>query len=223
MKWPLTSVAKPGRNVRTDHLPSSSELTLVQIQVIPPLHRRDIAEPHVRDLMALRRRDVLLAVQVRLLGVEEERARAPGDEAPVLHRARVEVGRDERVELGVLLTIMALLPLHGCTRTLWNLRKKSEFDHELATSPRHGPRVLPSSLAFCEHQSPRSLAPSTPLVRTTHILDRTQTEHPLCGSIRAQSSVDKCSKAVVPSPLQQVTDVTSQRKNTAELSLAELR
>jgi hypothetical protein len=52
-----------------------------QVQVVPPLHRRDVAEPLVCDLVALVRRDALLRLDIRLLRVEAVRARAAGDQA----------------------------------------------------------------------------------------------------------------------------------------------
>ena len=52
--------------------------------------------PHMRDLMTLHDRDLLLAVQVRLLGVQQERARPPSDQAlhphtthPISHIPRI--------------------------------------------------------------------------------------------------------------------------------------
>ena len=63
--------------------------TFVQIQVIPPLHSGDVAEPrtvfkdcqdlmnvshvpHMRDLMALNDGNPLLSIEVTLFGVQKE-------------------------------------------------------------------------------------------------------------------------------------------------------
>ena len=67
---------------------------LVEPEVVPPLHRHQVAEPHVRHLVE----DELgagRALRVRR-GSAEELAVAVGDAAPVLHRA-AEVGDEDLV------------------------------------------------------------------------------------------------------------------------------
>lgn len=53
--------------------------TFVEIEVIPPLHRHDIPEPHVRDLVRLGSSNVLLSGKVRLFRINQECARPTSD------------------------------------------------------------------------------------------------------------------------------------------------
>ena len=67
---------------------------LVEPEVVPPLHRHEVAEPHVRHLVEDELRpDGALRVG---RGSAEELAVAVGDAAPVLHRA-AEVGHEDLV------------------------------------------------------------------------------------------------------------------------------
>ena len=72
---------------------------LVEPDAVPPLHRHEVAEPHVGDLVG---DDVDDALQLGLggvLGVDEEERLAEGDAAEVLHGAEGEVGDGDEVEL----------------------------------------------------------------------------------------------------------------------------
>ncbi len=77
---------------------------LVEPQVVPPLHGDHVAEPLVRHLVRDDGGDVLAAAGCALLLVDEQVGFAVGDGAEVLHRAGLEVGDGDQVELlhGVL-------------------------------------------------------------------------------------------------------------------------
>ena len=70
---------------------------LVEPEVVPPLHRHEVAEPHVRHLVA----DRVGARQQLVAGGRPavEVLVAEGDAARVLHRARVELGHEDLVVL----------------------------------------------------------------------------------------------------------------------------
>ena len=53
--------------------------TFVEIDIVPPLHCYDIAEPHVSNLMSLSRSNSLLSSQIQLFRVNQERARSSRD------------------------------------------------------------------------------------------------------------------------------------------------
>ena len=72
---------------------------LVQPDVVPPLHRHEVAEPLVRDLVRDDRRDVLAHAERGALRVDQQQPLAEGDRAGVLHRARGEVRDRDDVEL----------------------------------------------------------------------------------------------------------------------------
>ena len=46
--------------------------TFVEIEVIPPLHRHNVPEPHVSDLVRLGSSNVLLSGKVRLFRIDQE-------------------------------------------------------------------------------------------------------------------------------------------------------
>jgi len=62
------------------------ERDALEPKVVPPLHRRDVAEPLVRDLVRLDRDDALLGLQARVLGVPQVVRRAARDAARAVHR-----------------------------------------------------------------------------------------------------------------------------------------
>ncbi len=66
----------------------------------PPLHRDEVSEPLVRELVIDHLRDPLARGDGRILGVDEERRLAVRHKAPVLHRSGREVGQRDHVELG---------------------------------------------------------------------------------------------------------------------------
>ncbi len=72
---------------------------LVEPQVVPPGHRDPVAEPLVRELVRDHLGDPLLLRERGGLRVEEQRDLAVGDEAGVLHRARLELRQADLVEL----------------------------------------------------------------------------------------------------------------------------
>ena len=72
---------------------------LVEPQVVPPGHRHQVAEPLVRQLVGDHLRDPLLHRQRRGGGIGQQRHLAEGDGARVLHRARLEVGDADLIEL----------------------------------------------------------------------------------------------------------------------------
>ncbi len=73
----------------------------VQPDVVPPLHRDEIAEPLMRHLVREHRGDALADSQRGVLRVDEKIALAIEDRRRVFHRARREVGDGEDVELAV--------------------------------------------------------------------------------------------------------------------------
>ena len=72
---------------------------LVEPQVVPPHHRHQVAEPLVRQLVRDHLGDPLLHRQRRRRRIGEQRHLAEGDRARVLHRARLEVGDADLVQL----------------------------------------------------------------------------------------------------------------------------
>ena len=72
---------------------------LVQPQVVPPHHRHQVAEPLVRELVRDHLGDALLHRQRRGRRVGQQRHLAERDRARVLHRARLEVGDADLVQL----------------------------------------------------------------------------------------------------------------------------
>ena len=72
---------------------------LVEPQVVPPDHRHQVAEPLVRELVRDHLGDALLHRQRRGRRVEQQRHLAEGDRARVLHRAGLEVGHADLIEL----------------------------------------------------------------------------------------------------------------------------
>ena len=70
---------------------------LVQPQVVPPLHRDEVAEPHVGELVQ-DRDDATLLDGIGHLAAEHVRL-GERHRARVLHRARVELGHEELVVL----------------------------------------------------------------------------------------------------------------------------
>ena len=79
-------VAHPGRE------------RLVEPQVVPPLHRDQVTEPLVRELVRADAPETLAFAHRRIL-VREHQAVAVDDQAGVLHRAGGKVGRGDVVEL----------------------------------------------------------------------------------------------------------------------------
>ena len=65
---------------------------LVEPDAVPPLHRDQVAEPHVGELVGDHVDDVLQLALRGVLGVGEEEGLPEGDAAEVLHRAEREVG-----------------------------------------------------------------------------------------------------------------------------------
>ena len=93
---PALPVRLPG--VDREHLHEGGE-RLVEPDAVPPLHRDQIAEPHVGVLV---RDDVGHALEFGARGavfVDQQRGLAERDRAQVLHRARSEVGNRDQVEL----------------------------------------------------------------------------------------------------------------------------
>ena len=91
---------------------------LVEPQVVPPLHRHEVAEPHVRHLVADRvgARQVLGAAR----GAGEDELVAERHAPRVLHRARVELGNEHLVVLAErvsdaeqLVVVVERLARHG--------------------------------------------------------------------------------------------------------------
>ena len=72
---------------------------LVEPDAVPPLHRHEVAEPHVRDLVHDRERGVGHLAERHLLGIEEQARLAERHAAEVLHRAEREVGERDEVAL----------------------------------------------------------------------------------------------------------------------------
>ena len=107
----LVLLVGPALDVGVEHLPRVREArrldhrdvrdvrgkALVEPQVVPPAHRHQVAEPHVRELVQER----LGAVQPLVLGgrIAEQVRLVVGDAADVLHRARVVLGHEDLVVL----------------------------------------------------------------------------------------------------------------------------
>ena len=94
--FPAFPMRLPG--VDREHLHESGE-RLVEPDPVPPLHRDQVAEPHVGVLM---RDDVGHALEFGARGafvVDQQGGLAERDRAQVLHRARGEVGNRDQVEL----------------------------------------------------------------------------------------------------------------------------
>ena len=85
---------------------------LVQPDVVPPLHRDQIAEPLVGDLVRQDLGDVGAGCD-RGFGVGEQQRLAIENRRGVLHRARREVGHSDDVELleGIFLGVVAVVVL----------------------------------------------------------------------------------------------------------------
>ena len=87
----------PGRLHRVDaEVRHERRERLVQPDPVPPAHRDEVAEPHVRELVRDRLGDVEPLVVRRLRRIEQQQRLAVGDEPGVLHRALREV-RDRRL------------------------------------------------------------------------------------------------------------------------------
>lgn len=86
--------------------------TFVEIQIVPPLHGRDVTEPsaqlcrercmkiafyyqkdvpHVGDFVALNGSNIFLRLLVRTFRIEQESVRTTCDQTPVLHSSCVEI------------------------------------------------------------------------------------------------------------------------------------
>lgn len=86
--------------------------TFVEIQIVPPLHGRDVTEPntqlhrerciktgfyyqdyvpHVGDFVALNGSNIFLGLLIRTVRIEQESARTTCDQTPVLHSSCVEI------------------------------------------------------------------------------------------------------------------------------------
>ena len=74
---------------------------LVEPQVVPPHHRDQVAEPLVRELVGDHLRDALLHVERCGGRIEQQRHLAKGDRPGVLHRAGLEVGHADLIQLPV--------------------------------------------------------------------------------------------------------------------------
>jgi hypothetical protein len=72
---------------------------LIEPDPLPPLHRDQVAEPHVRELVRDDHCDVLELALGRGRGIDEQRRLAERDAAEVLHCAVGEVGDAEEVHL----------------------------------------------------------------------------------------------------------------------------
>ena len=112
----VAQTVQPERGVRVvgdelrPHLPLRIEVVdrlvahprcerLVEPEVVPPLHRHEVAEPHVRHLVRDDFQYPLLRLRRGVLRVVEQCGLAVGDRAPVLHRARCEVRHGDMVHL----------------------------------------------------------------------------------------------------------------------------
>ena len=71
----------------------------VEPDAVPPLHRHQVAEPHVGELVVDDVGDVLQLGLRRPLGIDEQQHLAERDAAEVLHRAEREVGNGDQVAL----------------------------------------------------------------------------------------------------------------------------
>ena len=78
--------------VQDDSFAHKRRKGLVEPQVIPPSHRRNVTEPHVCDFMAHDTGSILLATQPHGLIVQKYRG-SSGNQTPVLHRSKVKVRR----------------------------------------------------------------------------------------------------------------------------------
>src|SRR5688572_25906211 len=74
--------------------------SLVEPEVIPPLHGDQVTEPLVSNLVSNGDSDLLLEAQVRGLLIKEKGDGAVGNQTPVLHSASIEIGNGKMVELG---------------------------------------------------------------------------------------------------------------------------
>ena len=72
---------------------------LVEPEVVPPFHRHEVAEPHVRHLVRDHFQYPLLRLRGRVLRVIQQRGLPVGDRTPVLHRARSEVRHRDVIHL----------------------------------------------------------------------------------------------------------------------------
>ena len=70
---------------------------LVEPDAVPPLHRHQVAEPHVRDLVHDRERGGRHLVEGHLLGIEQQPRLAERDAAEVLHSPEREVGERDQI------------------------------------------------------------------------------------------------------------------------------
>ena len=66
----------------------------------PPLHRNEIAKPLVRYFVRDHQCDPLAVLRGRMLGIDEKRALAIGNRAPVFHRAGGKIGDCDEIENG---------------------------------------------------------------------------------------------------------------------------
>ena len=112
----VAQAVQPERGVRVvgdelrPHLPFRVEVVdrlvahprcerFVEPEVVPPLHRHEVAEPHVRHLVRDDFQYPLFRLRRGVLRVVQQRGLAVGDRAPVLHRTRGEVRHGDVVHL----------------------------------------------------------------------------------------------------------------------------
>ena len=88
-----------GRKASTASISMKRGERLVQPDAVPPLHRHEVAEPHVGELVGDHVGDRSQLGLGGAVGVDQQRGLAVGDAAEVLHRARREVGERDHVEL----------------------------------------------------------------------------------------------------------------------------
>lgn len=74
--------------------------SLVEPEVVPPLHGNQVSEPLMGNLVGNGDGDLLLEAQVRSLLVEEKGDSAVGDKTPVFHGASIKVRDGKVVQLG---------------------------------------------------------------------------------------------------------------------------
>jgi hypothetical protein len=67
----------------------------VEIEIVPPLHGRDVSKPHVGHFVRLDRRDPLLEIGVSLVRVKQVRTGPASDQAPVFLTFRVSCRKNE--------------------------------------------------------------------------------------------------------------------------------
>ena len=68
-----------------------SNNTFVEIEIVPPLHSHNIAEPHMGNLVRLSGSNSLLSGQIRLCRIDQERARSTCNQALGNVRSRTKM------------------------------------------------------------------------------------------------------------------------------------